>query len=199
VQTLPTLVTLELWALLGTANSFVCQVAARALWHVQCPLSCTCLPCTCGTVCNAHSRAGALTSWAWHGCETKGLCEPTVSGLARVLGCVGMWHTITLIYCDSSEDQGQLSNVFGSSHIDRRGVSRCGCAWALCSSSKKVSGLTPTEVFALATPKSPIDQGNGHTCTGVARCTTTSVKRVAYPRSSRRSCSQVAHLGSTQH
>jgi hypothetical protein len=28
-----------------------------------------------------------------------------------------------------------------------------------CSSSRKVSGLTPTAVFALATPKSPIDRG----------------------------------------
>jgi hypothetical protein len=27
------------------------------------------------------------------------------------------------------------------------------------SSSRKDSGLTPTEVFALATPKSPIDRG----------------------------------------
>jgi hypothetical protein len=34
-----------------------------------------------------------------------------------------------------------------------------------CSSSRKVSGLTSTVVFALATPKSPIDRGTLGLCT----------------------------------
>jgi hypothetical protein len=65
-------------------------------------------------------------------------------------------------------DKLQSSSAIDSGLSCRGGDSSAGCGAAFglhaltrstSSSSRKVSGLTPTAVFALATPKNPIDRG----------------------------------------